>query len=306
MQISAMMLTAALTMFGTQNMSTGADGSSIVLPDCVVDAIHNSEVPADLPAQQGGVLRSIKVKVGDQVKKGDVLATVDDELEKLSLEVSMQRLVMAQEEANNDVNVRYAKAAAGVHEFRYKMVEEAVQRVPDAYSKSEVMTYLLQANQFVLQTEQAIHEQNLAQLAVRVREAEYKLAEHELARRQIKAPVDGVIEEVIQLEGDWVRAGDPIVRLMQMDRLKINGRFTYGPLTPADVRGKPVVVTVPLARGQVGRFEGVVDSTSAKYAAGGEIAIIVEVINQRDPQSGDWLLMPGMRGEMHIQLVAGR
>ncbi len=112
-----------------------------------------------------------------------------------------------------------------------------------------------------------------------------------------------MIEEVKQLEGSWVRAGDPIVRLIQMDRLKINGRFNYGSLTPADVRGKPVVVTVPLARGQTGHFKGQVDSTSSDYSAG-QIAILVEVINQKDPQTGDWQLMPGMRGEMHIQGVS--
>ncbi len=304
MQISAMMLTAALTMFGTQNMSAAADGSSIILPGCLVVAIHDSDVPADLPAQQGGVLRTINVTVGDQVKKGDVLATVDDEQEKLSLEVSKQRLVMAQKEAENDVNVRYATKAAEVYKYRYKMVEEAVRNVADAYSKADIMTQLLQAEQYILQTEQAVHEQYLAQLSVRVRDAEYKLAEHELARRQIKAPVDGVVEEVKQLEGDWVRAGDPIVRLMQMDRLKINGRFTYGEHAPADFRGKPVVVTVNLARGQVGRFEGRVDSTSSEYGRG-EIQIIVEVVNQKDPQSGDWLLLPGMTGDMHIQGVGG-
>jgi multidrug resistance efflux pump len=299
MQISTMMLAAALTMFGTQNMSEAADGTPTILPNCTVDALHDSEVPADLPAQQGGTLRSIAARVGDYVKKGDILATVDDELEKLSLEVSKQRLVMAQEEADNDVNERYAKTAAMVHEYRYKMVEEAVQSVPDAYSKSEVMTYLLQAQQFVLQTEQAVHERGLALLSVRVREAEYELAKHELARRQIKAPVDGVIEEVKHVVGDWVRAGEPIVRLVQMDRLKINGSLHYDPLTPADVRGKDVTVTVNLARGRVGTFKGIVDSTGSVYGRG-EFDIVVEVTNERDPDSGDWLLMPGMTATIEI------
>lgn len=304
MQISTALL-AALTMFGTPNMSAATDASTTIIPDCVVVAIHDSDVPADLPAQQGGVLRTINVKIGDHVTEGDVLATVDDQQEKLSLEVSRQRLVMAEKEADNDVNERYARAAAGVYQYRYKMVEEAVQKVPDAYSQSEVMTYLLQANQYALQTEQAVHERNLAQLAVRVREAEFELAKHELERRQIRAPVDGVIEDVYPVDGDWVRAGDPIVRLIKMDRLNIKGTFAYGQLTPGDVRGKNVIVRVPLARGQVGEFTGKVDSTGADFGSG-EIKIIAEVQNRTDPQTKDWLLMPGMRGEMQILDVGKR
>ncbi|MHB8898982.1 MAG: efflux RND transporter periplasmic adaptor subunit [Thermoguttaceae bacterium] len=299
MPISSLLLSAALSMFGTQNMAATASDSSTVV-DCLVVAIHDSFVPADLPAQQGGVLRAIHVKVGDQVKKGDALATIDDEMEKLSLEVSKQRLVMAEAEAGNDVNVRYADVAGKVARYKYQTVVEAIAKVPETFSKSEVMTYSLTADQFVLQKEQAEHEQNLAKLSVRVREAEYKLAEQEMTRRQIKAPVDGVIEEVKVYEGDWVRAGDPIVRLVQMDRLKINASLRYGPLSPADVRGKPVVVTVELAHGQVGRFEGRVDSTGSDYGTG-EIDLIVEVINQKDPKSGDWLLMPNMKGQMQIQ-----
>ncbi len=300
MQVSTMLLTAALTVFGTQNMNAATDGAPAGLP-CTVISNYSTDVPADLPAQQGGVLRTINVKAGDQVKKGDVIATVDDELEKLTLAASEQRLAMALAEAENDVNVRYAKAAAAVYKAKYEAVMEATDKVKDAYSRSDVATYLLQWQQYYLQTEQAIHEQNLAAMSVRVREAENELAKHEVARRQIKAPVDGVIEIVKVFEGVWVRAGDPIVQLVQMDKLKINSHFTYGPLTPADVRGKAVLVTVPLARGRVEQFKGVVDSVSSDFGSSGEIHIIVEVVNRRDETTGDWLLMPGMPGTMQIQ-----
>ncbi len=298
MNVSTMLLTATLTMFGTQNMSAGADSPANSL-SCQVVPVYDSEVPADLPAQQGGVLRTINVKAGDQVKKGDVLATVDDELEKLSLAVAEQRLAMARQEAENDVNIKYAQAAAKVYKYKYETVKEATEKVRDAFSKSDVATYLLQWEQYYLQTEQAIHEQNLAGMSVRVREAENKLAEHELARRQIKSPVDGVVEDVMVFEGDWVRAGDAVARLIQMDKLRINSYFIYGRLTPADVRGKDVIVEVQLARGQVGRFKGIVNSTSSDFGSG-EIKITVEVENRKDETTGDWLLMPGMKGTMQI------
>ena len=297
MQVSTMLLTAALTMFGTQNMSQSADSNPRLR--CDINAIHDSFVPADLPAQQGGTLRNIAVKVGDYVQKGDILATVDNELEKLSLDVSKQRLEMAEAEASNDVNVRYADKASGVANFKYQTVRSAIEDVPDSFSKSEVITYLLTAEQFLLQKEQAEHEQDLARMSVRVRQAEYELAKYELARREIKAPVSGVVEEVKPVVGDWVRAGDPVLRLIQLDRLKIESALPYNPLTPADVRGKPVSVWVPLAGGTV-EFNGTVEATGSDFRRG-EIRIIVEVENKKDAK-GDYMLMPGMKGEMEIHL----
>ena len=298
MQVSTMLLTAALTMFGTQNMGQSAEANPTKLR-CEIKAIHDSLVPADLPAQQGGTLRNIAVKVGDYVKEGDVLATVDNEMERLSLDVSKQRLEMAREEAENDVNVRYADKASSVANFKYQTVRSAIDDVPDTFSKSEVITYLLTAEQFLLQKEQAEHEQNLARMSVRVREAEYELAKYELARREIKAPVSGVVEDVKRVVGDWVRAGDPVVRLIQLDHLKIESALPYNPLTPADVRGKPVTVWVPLAGGTV-EFKGVVDATGSDFRRG-EIRIIVEVENKKDAK-GDYMLLPGMKGEMQIHL----
>ena len=302
MQISAMMLTVALTMFGTQNMSQAGEDAPNILRNCTVEAKHNSFIPADLPAQQGGTLQTIAVKVGDQVKAGDVVAMVDNELEKLQLDASKQRLAMAQEEAENDVNIRYAIVAHLVAEQEYRAVVEAVRETPDAFTTTQVAKYSLSVDQLKLQREQAEHEQNLAGMSVRVREAEYKLAEHELARRQIKAPVDGVVDAVECVVGDWVRAGDPIVRLVKMDQLRIKGTLEYDPLTPADVRGKPVTVTVELARGRVQPFKGHVDSTGSLFGRG-EFEIEVEVENQRDPpETGDWLLMPGMTATVEIHL----
>lgn len=301
MQVSTMMLAATLSMFGTQNMNASAGSSPHVFEGGVV-AIRDVFIPIDLPAQEGGVLESIEVKVGDHVKKGDVLATVDDELEELRLEASEEQLARAKKEASNDINVRYADAGAKVHQFIYDSVERAIADVPESYSTSQQLKHRLTAKQFELQKEQARHELDLAEHDVRVSEAKYRLAKHELDRREIKAPVEGVIEEVKKVEGEWVRAGDEIVRLLQMDRLRVEGYVPYDPLTPADVRGKPVTVTVNLARGKVGTFKGVVDATGS-YFDRGEFRVIVEVINRKDSQTGDWMIMPGMdaKVEIHVQ-----
>ena len=42
-------------------------------------------------------------------------------------------------------------------------------------------------------------------------------------RRKVRAPIDGVIVELKRHRGEWVAAGDTLLRLLRMDRLRIEG-----------------------------------------------------------------------------------
>ncbi|MDD4268295.1 MAG: HlyD family efflux transporter periplasmic adaptor subunit [Pirellulaceae bacterium] len=298
MQLASIVFAAALAAFGTQNMETAAADDPGLLRDCVVTFIYDTNIPADLPAQQGGVIRSVNVKEGDHVAVDAILAQVDDSIERTNEEASIARLEMAKEEWGNDINVRYAKMASEVYKFRLKQAMEASEKVPDAYTYTELKVLELQYRQYMLQTEQAEHEQNLAGMSVRVREAEKKLASYELGRRVIRSPVEGVVVEVFPRVGAWVRAGDPIARVVQLDRLRIEGYLQYGPISPADVDGKPVTVQVQLAKGQVGTFQGRIDSIDPIIEGGNRFRVRAEVINQKIGEH--WALMGGMIANMQI------
>lgn len=298
MQLSSIVFAAALAAFGTQNMAAAAPGDPGLLQDCVVTFIYDTDIPADLPAQQGGVIRSVNVKEGDQVAVGAILAQIDDAIERTNEEAATARLEMANEEWRNDINVRYAKAAADVSLLRLRQAKEATDKVPDAYTFTELKVLELQYKQYLLQTEQAEHERNLAGMSVRVREAEKKLASYELGRRVVKSPVEGAVVEVFPRVGAWVRAGDPIARVVQLDRLRIEGYLQYGPISPADVDGKPVTVQVQLAKGQVGTFQGRIDSADPIIQGGNRFRVRAEVINQKIGEH--WALMGGMTANMQI------
>ncbi|MDD4787178.1 MAG: HlyD family efflux transporter periplasmic adaptor subunit [Pirellulales bacterium] len=244
------------------------------------------------------MIRSVNVKEGDHVAVDAILAQVDDSIERTNEEASIARLEMAKEEWGNDINVRYAKMASEVYKFRLKQAMEASEKVPDAYTYTELKVLELQYRQYMLQTEQAEHEQNLAGMSVRVREAEKKLASYELGRRVIRSPVEGVVVEVFPRVGAWVRAGDPIARVVQLDRLRIEGYLQYGPISPADVDGKPVTVQVQLAKGQVGTFQGRIDSIDPIIEGGNRFRVRAEVINQKIGEH--WALMGGMIANMQI------
>lgn len=85
---------------------------------------------------------------------------------------------------------------------------------------------------------------------------------------------------------------------MQLDRLRIEGYLQYGPISPADVDGKPVTVQVQLAKGQVGTFQGRIDSIDPIIEGGNRFRVRAEVINQKIGEH--WALMGGMIANMQI------
>jgi multidrug resistance efflux pump len=122
-----------------------------------------------------------------------------------------------------------------------------------------------------------------------------KITELDVQRRQVKAPFDGVIVEVFVHEGEWVRSGDPILRVVHMDQLRVEGSLDANRITPGDVDGKDVTVSL---KGQSQEFHGKVVWASPIVEPGGRFRVRAEVANQKN--GGHWLLRPGMGATMRI------
>lgn len=88
---------------------------SLTLSQCLVSLIEEARVPA----QEAGILVELAAKEGQQVKAGELLARIDDAQIVLAEKVTGLKLNAAQEKAANDVDVRYAKAAADVSKAEY-------------------------------------------------------------------------------------------------------------------------------------------------------------------------------------------
>jgi macrolide-specific efflux system membrane fusion protein len=293
--------------FGSAAAPTDDPG---VLRDCVVTLIADVNVPADLQAQEGGVLtglrtdtpgpdgQPLKVTEGVQVKLGQVLAQIDLRTAQAIEQAAQYRLQAAEREAKNDVNVRYAKAAALVAHADFESAEIANRDVPGTIPAIEVRRLRLLWEQYMLQIEQALHEQELADKNLSVRQAELEVAQLDLQRRQIKAPTDGVVVEVYVDEGEWVRAGDPILRVVRIDKLRVEGFLDANKLLPAQVDGKPVTVEMGMPGGLKRTFEGKVVYASYLVETGARFRIRAEVDNQQ--VDGAWQLRPGQTVTMTI------
>jgi len=273
-----------------------AAAESVTLSNCLLALDEEAQVPA----QEAGMLTKILVREGQQVATGELLAQSDDAIPKMQHAVAQFKLKVAEREAQDDVNIRYASAAADVAKADYLQAEEANKKVPGTVPQAEVRQRLLKWREMELSIEKAQKDMAVAALQAKVADAEVQAAAVNLARRRLTAPLDAVVVELTKHEGEWAQAGDPVMRVVRIDRLRVEGFLNGKDYRLAELQNRPVSVAVKLARGQTETFPGKIVYVKPMVEAGGEFLVRAEVQNRK--QNGAWVLSPGLNAEMTIEL----
>ena len=253
-----------------------------------------------MPAQEGGVLTQINVRDGQQVQAGALLATIDDALPQMQRKIAAAEFRAAQERAANDVETRHAKAAAKVAESEYLRSRDAYRNVPGSVAEIDVQRLKFTWDRTILQIEQADKQRVLDSYTAAAKQAEVEAADEAIHRRKILSPIDGVVQKIYAHLGEWLKPGDSVLRLLRMDRLRVEGYLNKDEYNPAEVVDQPVAVEVALARGQKLQFAGRIVFVDLEVGTGGEYLVRAEVDNRKE--NGQWLLRPGLQGTMIIQL----
>ncbi len=270
--------------------------SSVTLKDCVVSL----EEEAEVSAQEPGMLLKLPVKEGQQVKKGEWLATIDDLLALRDQDVAKYKLDVAEEQARSKINVEYTTAAAKVAEAVYLGDVDANNKVPNAVPKAVVRQHLLEQRAADLSIEKAEMELRIAGLQAKVSEAELAQATEKVEHRRIKSPLSGQIQKINRRVGEWLQAGEPVMHVVQVSQLRVQGTLKISELAPEEVMGRPVTVSVVFARGRVESFKGDIVFVDPMVEADGQYLVRALIKNREE--NGQWLLRPGMDAEMTIQL----
>lgn len=114
-------------------------------------------------------------------------------------------------------------------------------------------------------------------------------------RRLIRSPLDGVVVEVFRHQGEWLEPGQRVLRIVRLDRLRVEG-FVDARRIRGELRDAPVRVDVELADdGQV-RVKGKIVFVSPEVdPINGQVRVWAEVENS------DFKLRPGLKAEMVIE-----
>jgi RND family efflux transporter MFP subunit len=169
--------------------------------DCIIEP-HRV---VDLSTSVEGVIEEITVDRGDDVKKDQVLVTLESGVEKATVELARLR-------AKEDAEILLGKA-------RVEFGERSKARTDELYSRKSLSQHA---------KDEADHEASLAKLELREARQSRKRAELELKRaiavlerRTIRSPIDGVVIERAASPGEAITEDEHILRLAQVDPLNV-------------------------------------------------------------------------------------
>lgn len=275
-----------------------APSKQVQLTHCLVSLLADVQVPA----LEAGALTTVEVAEGQYVSQGQLLARIDDQqpqLDKLAAELQRDAALA---KAQDDIEVRFAIAAQAVAGAELERAMAIERRSPGGITQQEIQKLQLAKHRDELQIEKAKLEMRVGKMNADVHQSAVKSAEDAVIRRQIVAPLNGVVVALLHEKGEWVAAGESVVQVVRIDRLRVEGLLSAADYGPEEIAGRSVLVEVPLAGGRTGRFAGKVVFINPLVAAGNTYRVRAEVENR--VEAGHPLLRPGMTATMTIQLGA--
>lgn len=165
-------------------------------------------------AQVNGQIKSLKVKLGEHVKQGQLLAEIDPILQENELRHVESAL-------QNVIAQRYAQVAL-LRQYTFSFNREKILRTQNASSEAE-----FEAAQSQVEMTTA----NIHALDAQIRQAEIAVetAKANLRYTQIIAPIDGYVTEIITKEGQTVvsaQAAPTILVISELDRMLVKVKIS--------------------------------------------------------------------------------
>lgn len=224
------------------------------------------ETEIELRFEINGVIKSIYFHEGEKVKKGDLIASIDPRDTELKLEYSRNKLASAQ--AN--------------YESRLKTLEVNKQ----LYEAGAIIKSKLEEIELACQG---------AKFEVETVKSEVKVAENELRKTNIYAPIDGAIGQRESEEGEFVTPQDKVLSLFGIDNVKVElgiverdiNKIKLGQNTKIYVDSYPNTA-----------FEGIIDSIAPVVE--GKSRTLTAKIKVANPHG---LLFPGMFCRAEILII---
>ena len=222
-------------------------GDKAFLEDCSIEYISRPLIAA---AESGRLIKA--PKAGDLVTEGDLVAETDSAIAMLQWRAKYQEYMAELKKLDSDVEIDFAEAQAKVAEYSYLDAAEANRKVKNAVSPNQLRQRKFDWEAGKLRIEKTINDRKITAALAKVKLEEYKLAEAMVEMHKMKSPVTGVVEAPTSINaplkhvGEWVRPGDVIAQVTQLDKLRVVGQLDQAKCNRKLLLNKPVTIRIPI------------------------------------------------------------
>ena len=231
-------------------LAAGAGGYYYLqrLPEAPGGDVFQGYVDGDLlqtgPEVSGRIVQ-LSVREGMQVRMGDLIIRLDDNMQQAGLELAAARLEeararlrLAEAQRQRPEALRVLEAAVEQVKAALKVSTANYKRIKRLYAQHIVPKARLEEARGALERDQArlneakrqletarlparAEEIGAAMASVRAAEAQVREAKVRLRQTRVSAPASGTVQEVYFRPGEIVRAGQPVLSILPPRNLKI-------------------------------------------------------------------------------------
>jgi multidrug efflux pump subunit AcrA (membrane-fusion protein) len=249
-------------------------------------------------AQAEGRIDKLNVDEGSMIEAGAPMVEIDSRLVLKEIRVAERELDAARLKAKDNSNVKFSKAAKEVAEAEVEISTRLQSQGAEGFT--EGMKKRLELKKAGFQVEVAEIEKARDTADADVKEAKLEAAKVQLELRTILAPRTGVITEVVKRQYDWVRAGEVILKLTSLSKLRIKGTVVVSD-SPHLLENAPAKVTITIAPELKGEtIDGVVSYVSPQTALEANRYDVHVDVENRLTADGHYLFREGMQATVEI------
>lgn len=263
--------------------------AEIVVSNAILRTIESTVIPS----QVAGIISGFDAKEGMNVSEGQVLGKVHDEAVRLELARLKTAIEIAKKKHASDIDHQLAVKSQAVSENEYQRAVRANQLVRDTYPANEIDRLKLIADRAKLEVERTIYMTEMSAMEVSQAEHEYRKSYEVYTRHQIKSPVSGVITSVEKKVGEWVEPGSDLVRVVRLDRLRIEG-FINAENAINNLVGRNARVTVEMGAKTLETIGTVVFVSPDVNSVNSQVRVHLEIENANNQ------LRPGLQVKTSI------
>jgi len=171
-----------------------------------VDAERVSKAGFDV----SGIMAEIRVRVGDQIHAGDVIARLDTRLQALRVAAASNALALAQ------ATIRQSQAHVGTSTATVALKRQVAERARQLENRNAGTAAAAQdaaADAVVAEAQNVESQRALDAALAALQQAETTLAQERelLDHHSLRAPFDALVTDRLAVEGAVVQAGQPVV-----------------------------------------------------------------------------------------------
>ena len=261
--------------------STGSNWLTIDLCPVLLDE------SAEVPAADSGVIEFLNVLPNKPVTKDQVLGRLESNLAIMETKIAKMQHNAALELANDNSNVQYHQAV--LEEAREELSN--YRTLGKNISRSELTRMELGVKSRDLAYQRSLQEQKQTALDAQLKQTAHEAAQARLRNRMLSSPIDGVVMSVLRQKGEWVQAGQPVVKIGNLKQLKVDCLVHIRDVDLRRTTGTEVRVT-PTLVGDSFQLIGQVVSYDPEISSQGNVRLHIRVRNEE--VDGHWRLLPGM------------